>query len=243
MFIISFLIIFNLDIVVGNRILLSNIEEITFYKNSLTTGYRKNPIPQIINLDGTNIIPSKVTCKNLGGFGNDVRWECSALLEDNYYFTYQNINCEGYDYREDPYKLDGSCSFEYRLGKNYIFTDGLGDIFYKDNYDPKSKIYSGIGDILTFSLILILFPSLGIFFMILNCISGVLCSPTSYYSSDTEYGGSNVSRGYNRFGGIGNIGNHSRWGINRDNSNYRDYSRFRGSHLKMKKGIATSYGR
>lgn len=251
-FILFFILFIKADIVYGNRILLSDVEEITFYKDSLTTGYRTTPIPQIINLDNhyNNVIPSTVTCRNLGGLGNDIQWECSAVLNDNYYFSHQNVNCEGYHYSGDPYKLEGSCSFEYRLKLINEFNGEFNGDF-NSGFDSSfsSDISSGIGDFLSFSVILmclVLFPSLGLLFMVISSLSNIFCRSRPYYYNYGDYGSSNVYRGYNRSGGIGNMGNYGRWGINRsypNYGNYRNYSGNGGSRFKIKRGVATSYGR
>lgn len=125
-FLIFFILFIKADIVFGNRILLSNVEKIRFYNESLNTEYKITPMPKIINLDNhyDNVIPRTLTCRNLGGLGNDIQYECSTVLNDNYNFSYQNVNCEGYNYNGYPYKLECSCSLEYRLKIKDEFNGG-----------------------------------------------------------------------------------------------------------------------
>ncbi|KAK3698184.1 hypothetical protein QZH41_019287, partial [Actinostola sp. cb2023] len=42
-------------------------------------------------------------------------WECKADMDNKYKFGEIAVNCEGYDYPDDPYILKGSCGLEYSL--------------------------------------------------------------------------------------------------------------------------------
>src|SRR5699024_6316542 len=61
---------------------------------------------------------SMVECRNTGFDGHDVQWECSTDLPRGYYFGSIDVNCEGYDYADDPYVLDASCGLEYTVSRN-----------------------------------------------------------------------------------------------------------------------------
>uniref|UniRef100_A0A090XB01 Store-operated calcium entry-associated regulatory factor n=1 Tax=Ixodes ricinus TaxID=34613 RepID=A0A090XB01_IXORI len=42
-------------------------------------------------------------------------WECKADLPKSLKFGHIEVACEGYDYPDDPYILQGSCGLEYKL--------------------------------------------------------------------------------------------------------------------------------
>lgn len=44
-----------------------------------------------------------------------LQWECKADLENAYRFGKIEVSCEGYDYPDDPYILQGSCGLQYAL--------------------------------------------------------------------------------------------------------------------------------
>ena len=45
------------------------------------------------------------------------QWECKADMDSSYRFGDIAVNCEGYNYPDDPYILKGSCG----VGLNFFF--------------------------------------------------------------------------------------------------------------------------
>lgn len=103
---------------VTEKVLLSEVNSLTFRNGHFTTGRRSSPIQQI-NCVGGNAgcasIPSTIQCTNKGTDGFDSQWECSAELDEQFKFGETNVVCEGYDYPNDSYILKGSCGVEYTL--------------------------------------------------------------------------------------------------------------------------------
>jgi len=50
---------------------------------------------------------------------SDVQWKCEADMDGSYKLGQVEVQCEGYEYREDPYILAGSCGLTYSVD----FTD------------------------------------------------------------------------------------------------------------------------
>ena len=103
---------------VPGKVLLREVESITFRNSHFTTGRRSTPIQQINCVGGNQgctSIPSTIQCTNKGTDGFDSQWECSAELDEQFKFGETNVVCEGYDYPNDPYILIGSCGVEYTL--------------------------------------------------------------------------------------------------------------------------------
>jgi hypothetical protein len=60
-------------------------------------------------------VPQVVQCVNRGWDGYNVQWECTADMDNRYRFGPITVNCEGYDYPDDPFVLRGSCGLEYTI--------------------------------------------------------------------------------------------------------------------------------
>uniref|UniRef100_A0A8C0QPM7 Store-operated calcium entry-associated regulatory factor n=1 Tax=Chelonoidis abingdonii TaxID=106734 RepID=A0A8C0QPM7_CHEAB len=100
------------------RVLLREIQALTFYRDQYTTSRRTSPIPQLQCTGGTAgcvYVPMVVQCHNKGWDGFDIQWECKADLENSYRFGRIEVSCEGYDYPDDLYILRGSCGLQYGL--------------------------------------------------------------------------------------------------------------------------------
>ncbi|KAI0782335.1 hypothetical protein C8Q75DRAFT_861167 [Abortiporus biennis] len=100
------------------KVLLSSIRSLTFYKDSVTEARRTNPIQQLKCIGGKACKiyqPDVVRCFNVGGQGVDVDWKCEADLPDSLRFGRVEVSCEGWSRPGDPYVLKGSCGLEYRL--------------------------------------------------------------------------------------------------------------------------------
>ncbi|KAK1780906.1 hypothetical protein QBC45DRAFT_406993 [Copromyces sp. CBS 386.78] len=125
-----------------DAVLLSNIRSLTFTPDSLTTGRRLPPIPQLQCLPS----PSSPLCKlaaphisvmrciNSGSrYGKeDIQWSCTVpSLPTTLQLGSTDVICEGYDGPDDDYVLKGSCGVEYRLSLTEEgrrkYGDGYGD--------------------------------------------------------------------------------------------------------------------
>jgi hypothetical protein len=103
-----------------NKILLSDVQVLTFQRNMYTTGRRNPPIPQLNCVGGNakhdaNNIVHTIQCRNTGFDGSDYNWECKSAIDDHHQLGKTQVSCEGYDYPDDEYILKGSCGIEYEL--------------------------------------------------------------------------------------------------------------------------------
>ena len=127
-----------------DKMLISNIDTLVLNTGEMTTGRRASPVPQMDCYRGCSNAPSTVTCENKGnGDNGDPIWECKADLPNKVHFTKMNVQCEGYDYPDDPYILKGSCGLSYSLSYSSSATK---------NYSSEGGDPSGLG-----GLILIVF--------------------------------------------------------------------------------------
>ncbi|KTW28235.1 uncharacterized protein T551_02654 [Pneumocystis jirovecii RU7] len=104
----------------NDRILLSKIRALTFYKEKYTRSLRFSPSPQIVCVGGDAkglYEPSVIQCKNMGGDydSEDIQWSCSSILPSYYRLGRTDVVCEGYDGSNSKYVLKGSCFVEYTL--------------------------------------------------------------------------------------------------------------------------------
>uniref|UniRef100_A0A8C5M256 Store-operated calcium entry-associated regulatory factor n=1 Tax=Leptobrachium leishanense TaxID=445787 RepID=A0A8C5M256_9ANUR len=101
-----------------DRILLREIQAITLYADRHTNSRRTSPIPQLQCVGGNagcKAMPQVVQCHNRGWDGIDVQWDCKVDMDNAYRFGKVEVNCEGFDYPDDPYVLRGSCGLEYTI--------------------------------------------------------------------------------------------------------------------------------
>lgn len=101
-----------------SRLEFAKIPALTFYKDSVTTSRRTDPIPQLVcrGAPCNLYTPEVVRCVSLpGGHGTDVDWKCEADLPESLRFGRVEVSCEGWSRPGDSYVLKGSCSLEYRL--------------------------------------------------------------------------------------------------------------------------------
>lgn len=102
-----------------DRVLLKEIQAITLHRNRHTNARRTSPIPQLQCTGGSAgcraFVPEVVQCQNRGWDGIDIQWECKTDMDTSYRFGAVSVNCEGFDYPDDPYVLRGSCGLEYTL--------------------------------------------------------------------------------------------------------------------------------
>lgn len=109
-----------------DKVLLSEVKALTLTSNKITTGKRSAPVPQLKCVGGsasgyTDYYPSVVQCRNVGSNGYDAQWKCEADLDVGVRFGRTDVTCEGYDYPDDPYILQGSCGLEYTLDQTSRF--------------------------------------------------------------------------------------------------------------------------
>lgn len=102
----------------GSFVPIRDIDCLIFHKGELTTGRRESPIQQLIynGGSGTYLIndPDSITCEKKWD-GTNVIWKCEASLDEGIELGKTQVNCEGYEYPEDPNILSGSCSLSYSL--------------------------------------------------------------------------------------------------------------------------------
>ncbi|KAK0394218.1 hypothetical protein QR680_000628 [Steinernema hermaphroditum] len=100
------------------RVLLRDVQSLTFHDRSYTIRRRGGPVPQLRCVGGDahgSYTPEVVKCTNTRPGDNDVEWDCAAQMPSTYKLEEISIICEGFGYNGDPYILRGSCSLEYEL--------------------------------------------------------------------------------------------------------------------------------
>jgi len=106
-----------------DKILLSDVDALTFQAGKFTTWRRNSMIPQL-NCEGGNCLngPNNMMCRNMGRGDKDFIWECTGYgLTPGYKLASSDVSCEGYDYPDDPYILKGSCGVFYTVNKDYSY--------------------------------------------------------------------------------------------------------------------------
>ena len=96
------------------KVPIREVSSLLLHRGKMTTGRRASPVPQLNCLSNCQDAPDTIYCSNAGHDGEDVVWECKsdpagAVLRD------LNVQCEGYDYPDDPYILKGSCGIEFSM--------------------------------------------------------------------------------------------------------------------------------
>ncbi len=100
-----------------DRVHLATANALLFQNGKYTTGRRNQPIPQM-NCKGIYCSnkPNSIMCKNVAMGDKDVIWECTAHgLTPGYKIESSSVSCEGYNFRDDPYILKGSCGVFYTI--------------------------------------------------------------------------------------------------------------------------------
>eukprot|EP00048_Salpingoeca_helianthica_P016291 m.231518 g.231518 ORF g.231518 m.231518 type:complete len:298 (-) comp18386_c0_seq1:49-942(-) len=99
-----------------DRILLRDVQTLTFFAGKFTLGRRVSPIPQLNCVSGAcHAAPRVIQCKNQGHDGRDYQWKCEAELASGYQLGVTDVICEGFEHPQDPYILAGSCGLEYTI--------------------------------------------------------------------------------------------------------------------------------
>lgn len=99
------------------KVKLTDIETLILRDGEMTTGRRSSPVKQLsCSGEYCHARPQQVVCKNIGHDGQDVTWQCTAEDMIQLKFGYDlDVQCEGYEYPDDPYVLVGSCGLSYSL--------------------------------------------------------------------------------------------------------------------------------
>jgi hypothetical protein len=86
------------------KILLKNVNALTFHAGQWTDHRRLPAIPQLQCISGPcGQAPIRVMqCRNVGFDGVDIQWKCSAELPDGYDLGVTTVVCEGFKYPDDP---------------------------------------------------------------------------------------------------------------------------------------------
>lgn len=124
---------------------LKDVEVLTLYAGKMTNGRRSSPVPQLECIRGGTapcdaFNPRVVQCYNRGFDGVDVQWECKTDMDNAFRFGNIEVSCEGYNNRDDPYVLKGSCGLRYSL--DYT-KEGLNNQEKTHNYYPNQNQHSG----------------------------------------------------------------------------------------------------
>lgn len=170
----------------NDAVLLGNIEVLTFQKGSYTTFRRTLPVSQLICIGGNARFESDkietIQCKNMGFDGHDYNWKCQTELPNKLRLGKVTVNCEGYNYPDDPYILVGSCGLEYYLeyNENY-FVSGYTSVHY-----PTQTYYSYstlINEFIYLMIFCVIFIS---FFVLIKCSNRRRIITTPRYSSNYD---------------------------------------------------------
>lgn len=142
-----------------DAVLLRDVETLTLNHGEYTTARRTTPIAQLKCVGGIAKSQSHkvktVQCYNKGFDGRDVTWKCETVLDDTLKLGKLTINCEGYNFPEDPYVTVGSCGLEYYLeytDKYYQRNDN--DRIIITNTDPVDEV--GIFFVLFFVVVYVI---------------------------------------------------------------------------------------
>lgn len=99
------------------KVRLTKIDTLILRDGEMTTGRRSDPVKQLSCIgEYCHSRPHEVVCKNIGHDGQDVTWKCTSDEMVQLKFGYDlDVQCEGYEYPDDPYVLAGSCGLRYSL--------------------------------------------------------------------------------------------------------------------------------
>jgi len=105
----------------NNRVKFHDLPQQVFRVGYMTNGRRSEPIAQITCKPGhgnpsCSKGPPEIRCEIISKIGkSDAIWKCYAIVGSGYKISNYEVSCEGYDYPDDPYILEGSCGVEYTL--------------------------------------------------------------------------------------------------------------------------------
>lgn len=123
---------------------IQDVQVLTLYQGDYTTGRRSAPVPQLRCVGGTAMSEGyrikSMQCHNQGFDGHDANWKCDAEVPNNMKLGRVTVNCEGYEFPEDPHILIGSCGAEYEL--SYVaHSSPHRDVTVTTWFDPFTGMY------------------------------------------------------------------------------------------------------
>ena len=162
---------------VHNKVLLKNVNALTLHQGLYTTSRRSSPVKQLDCVGGSAASESykvkTVQCVNTGFDGKDYNWKCESVLPKSLRLGKLVVNCEGYDFPDDPYVLVGSCGLEYNLEYNEDYN--------KNQYMPHTRTtrttYTHLYNMNDYDVLATIF----LFVFIGLCVMSVCC-PFGYNS-------------------------------------------------------------
>ena len=101
----------------GDKVKMRDVETLLFRKEMMTTCRRSKPVSQMI-CEGhpcSKNAPDSISCKNIGWDGKDPIWDCTTSEMKNTKLRKIEVQCEGYEYPDDPNILVGSCAAIFQL--------------------------------------------------------------------------------------------------------------------------------
>ena len=101
----------------GDKVKMRDVETLLFRKEMMTTGRRSKPVSQMI-CEGhpcKKNAPDSISCKNIGWDGKDPIWDCTTSEMKDTKLRKIEVQCEGYEYPDDPNILVGSCAVIFQL--------------------------------------------------------------------------------------------------------------------------------
>jgi len=110
---------------VDDKVKMRDVETLLFRKDMMTTGRRSSPVSQMIctGQPCRYNAPDSISCKNIGWDGKDPIWDCTTSSMKDTKLSTIEVQCEGYEYPDDPNILVGSCAALYKLS----YTTGAGN--------------------------------------------------------------------------------------------------------------------
>ena len=108
-----------------DKVKMRDVETLLFRKDMMTTGRRSSPVSQMIctGQPCRYNAPDSISCKNIGWNGKDPIWDCTTSSMKDTKLSTIEVQCEGYEYPDDPNILVGSCAAIYKLS----YTTGAGN--------------------------------------------------------------------------------------------------------------------
>mmetsp|Transcript_40764 Transcript_40764/g.161540 ORF Transcript_40764/g.161540 Transcript_40764/m.161540 type:complete len:196 (+) Transcript_40764:613-1200(+) len=158
------------------RVLIDSISVLSFAEGMYTKGRRERPRPQLECIGGSaekgGEHPHLMRCVNRGrpSSGQEIQWECEALMDKNVYIDYIVVHCEGFSGPTDRFIVKDSCYLEYKLE----FGQGraAGGMTTVDSREQRNKANSKHGFMARFLLHLGVILAIACFFNVRRVISG-----------------------------------------------------------------------
>jgi len=102
-----------------DAVLANQVTGVLLHKGAYANARRTHRIAQLQCVGGAasgRWEPDTVACTKAFTDGRDTYWRCECPdMPDIYKFGTADVNCEGYNYPDDPYILRGSCALRYTL--------------------------------------------------------------------------------------------------------------------------------